>query len=110
METKSNFRVRVMKYAHHLLSVTNKSWKYCLLKAWELYRLAKKMRGGKVKFAYEKVGGSIRYATGTLVNLPAGATNNGKRITKPSYKTFSYFDVDKKEFRSFKIENLVTVY
>lgn len=110
METKSNFRARVMKYAHHLLSTTKKSWKYCLLKAWELYRLAKRMRSGEVKFAYEKVNGSIRYAIGTLVNVPAGATNKGKRITKPSYKTFSYFDIDKQEFRNFKIENLVTVY
>ena len=73
METKSNFRARVMKYAHHLLSTTKKSWKYCLLKAWELYRLAKRMRSGEVKFAYEKVNGSIRYAIGTLKNVPAGA-------------------------------------
>lgn len=110
METKTNFRARVMKYAHHLLSTTKKSWKYCLLKAWELYRLAKKMRCGDVKFAYEKTDGTIRYAVGTLKNLPAGVTNKGKRITKPSYKTFSYFDVDKEQFRRFKIENLVIVY
>lgn len=110
METKSNFRARVMKYAHHLLSTTKKSWRFCLLKAWELYRLAKRMRNGDVKFAYEKTDGSIRYAIGTLENVPAGATNKGKRITKPSYKTFSYFDVEKKGYRSFKIENLVTVY
>ena len=87
-----------------------KELEYCLLKVWELYRLAKRMRSGEVKFAYEKVNGSIRYAIGTLKNVPAGATNKGKRMTKPSYKTFSYFDVDKQEFRSFKIENLVTVY
>lgn len=31
-------------------------------------------------------------------------------MTKPSYKTFAYFDVDKGEMRCFKIENLVTVY
>lgn len=110
MESKSSFRVRVMKYAHHLLSVTHKSWKYCLLKAWELYRLAKKMRNGEVKFAYEKVDGAIRHAIGTLVNVPAGATNKGKRVTKPSFKTFSYFDVEKQEIRCFKIENLITVY
>lgn len=110
MSAKSNFRVRVMKYAHHLMNTTHKSWKYCLLKAWELYRLAEKMRKGTVKFAYEKVGGGIRYATGTLFNVPAGVTNKGKRLTKPSFKTFSYFDIDKQEFRSFKIENLITIY
>ena len=61
------------------------------IKAWELYRLAKKMRTETVRFAYEKTDGSIRYAEGTLMNLPAGATVRGKRITKPSYKTFAYF-------------------
>ncbi|WP_300701010.1 SH3 beta-barrel fold-containing protein [Bacteroides sp.] len=110
METKSNFRTRVMKYAHHLLNTTRKSWKYCMLKAWELYRLAKRMRDGSVKFAYEKTDGSIRYACGTLQNLPAGSTIRGKKMTKPSYKTFAYYDIAKSEMRCFKIENLVTVY
>ena len=110
MVSKTNFRVRVMKYAHQLLKSTHKSWRYCLLKAWELYRLAKKMLEGVVKFVFEKTDGSIRTAFGTLVNVPAGDTNKGKRMTKPSYKTFSYFDIDKSEFRCFKIENLITIY
>ena len=110
METKTNFRVRVMKYAHQLLKATGKSWRYCMLKAWELYRLAKKMRTEIVRFAYEKADGSIRYAEGTLMNVPAGATVRGKRITKPSYKTFAYFDAQKNEMRCFKIENLITVF
>lgn len=44
------------------------------------------------------------------MNLPAGATVRGKRITKPSYKTFAYFDARKNEMRCFRIENLITVY
>lgn len=107
---KINFRSRVMKYAHQLAKSTGKSWKICMLKAWELYRLAKKMRQGVVKFAFEKVDGTIRYANGTLMNIPSGISVNGKKVTKPSYKTFAYFDVDKSEMRCFKIENLVTVY
>lgn len=109
MMEKSSFRKRVMKYAHQLFAETNKSWQYCLLKAWELYRLAKKMRKGVVKFVFEKTDGSLRTAMGTLVSLPSGVTGS-KRITKPSYKTFSYFDVEKNEFRCFRVENLVTVY
>ena len=101
---KSNFRVRVMKYAHQLAKTTEYTWKICLIKAWELYRLAKNMRKGIVKFAFQKV------ASGTLYNLPAGTSIHGKKMTKPSYKTFAYFDVDKGEMRCFKIENLVTVY
>lgn len=99
-----------MKYAHQLAKSTKSSWKICMLKAWELYRLAKKMRQGIVMFAYQKVDGSIRYANGTLVGMPSGSSLNGKRMTKPSYKTMAYFDIDKNEMRCFKIENLVTVF
>ena len=108
MQTKTSFRVRVMKYAHYLFTATANTWKVCLLKAWELYRLAKKMRKGIVKFAYQKVDGTIRYAWGTLQNLSAGASV-GKGKT-PTYKTFAYFDTQKNEMRCFKIENLITVY
>lgn len=110
MEAKTNFRVRVMKYAHQLFSTTGKSWRFCLLKAWELYRLAKKMREGVVRFAYEKKDGTIRFAEGTLRGIPAGSTLRGKKMTKPSFKTFAYFDMGKSEMRCFKIENLITVY
>lgn len=75
---KSNFRVRVMKYAHQLAKTTEYTWKICLIKAWELYRLAKNMRKGIVKFAFQKVDGSIRHASGTLYNLPAEHQFTGK--------------------------------
>ena len=99
-----------MKYAHQLATNTGKSWRFCMIKAWELYRLSKKMREGIVKFAYEKKDGTIRVAEGTLKGTPTGATMGGKKMTKPSFKTFAYFDTAKSEFRCFKIENLVTVY
>lgn len=98
-----------MKYAHFLFTTTANTWKACLLKAWELYRLAKKMRGGIVKFAFQKIDGSIRYAWGTLQNLPAGVTV-GKKSKEPSYKTFAYFDTQRQAMRCFRIENLITVY
>lgn len=106
----TNFRSRVMKYAHQLYKSTKKSWKYCMLKAWELYRLAKKMRDGVVTFAFEKVDGTMRIAHGTLYKMPAGYSIGGKKVSNPSFKTFAYFDTDKKEMRCFKIENLVTIY
>lgn len=80
-----------------------------MIKAWFLYRLAKKMRESYVSFYYHKADGSIRKAVGTLRNLPAGATLNGKKMTKPSFRTFAYFDMDKKSFRCFKIENLICI-
>lgn len=102
---KKGFRVRVMKYAHRLAESTGKTWPVCLMKAWELYRLAKRMRDGIVRFAYQKIDGTVRHANGTLHNLPYG-----KREAKPGYRTFTYYDVDKSEFRCFRIENLVTIY
>jgi hypothetical protein len=98
-----------MKYAHFLFTTTEHTWRVCLLKAWELYRLAKKMREGTVKFAFQKIDGTIRYAWGTLQNLPAGITA-GKKSKEPSYKTFAYFDTQRQAMRCFRVENLITVY
>ena len=106
---KTNFRARVMKYAWQLWRATQQEWRSCMLKAWELYRLAKAMRGGIVTFWYKKTDGTLRKAMGTLKNIPAGITFGGKKVTKPSYKTLCYFDTEKNAFRSFKIENLVAI-
>lgn len=107
MEKKINFRARVMKYAWQLWRATKQQWRICMIKAWQLYRLAKAMREGVATFYYQKADGSIRKALGTLKNLPAGATLGGKKVTKPSYKTMAYFDTEKNSFRCFKIENLI---
>lgn len=109
MEKKPNFRVRVMKYAWQLWKATKQSWRICMIKAWQLYRLAKAMREQVVTFYYQKADGTIRKASGTLRNVPAGAKLSGKKITKPSYKTLSYFDTGRNAFRSFKVENLICV-
>lgn len=109
MDKKNKFRVNVMKYAWQLWRATGQQWRICMIKAWQLYRLAKSMRLGVVKFYYTKADGSIRKAAGTLANISAGVSLGGKRITKPSYKTMTYFDTDKKAFRCFKIENLICI-
>lgn len=107
MKAKKKFRVRVMKYAHFLYERTQNAWSICLLKAWELYRLAKRMRKGVVKFVFRKIDGTTRYAFGTLQHLPAGSTSRGK---KPTFKTFAYYDIEKQDMRCFRVENLITVY
>ena len=107
MKSGKNFRSRVMKYAWQLWRATGQAWRICMIKAWRLYRLAMDMRNGTVTFYYTKMDGSLRKAKGTLVNVPSGGTYNGRKITKPSYKTITYFDVEKKGFRCFKIENLI---
>lgn len=107
MEKKNNFRARVMKYAWQLWRTTKNQWRICMIKAWKLYKLAKAMREGVVEFVYSKADGSTRLAHGTLKNVPAGSTFRGKKLTKPSYKTMTYYDVDRNAFRSFRVENLI---
>jgi len=108
MKTKKNFRSIVMKYAHAAWNQTsNLSWRECVKLAWKMFRLASKMRHGIAKFSYIKKDGTIREALGTLVGIPAGATLGGKKVTKQSYKTLAYYDIEKESFRCFRIENFI---
>ena len=49
-----------MRRAWHLFRSTGKAFAVCLSKAWQLYRLTKRMRAGVVRFAYEKADGTLR--------------------------------------------------
>lgn len=106
----NNFRSRVMHFAHHIFKFqTSVSWSDALRKAWKLYRLAKAMRRGTVKFFYEKVDGSARVAYGTLCDLPAGVTSRRSATKAPSYGTMCYWDTKKNAFRSFRVENFIAM-
>ena len=106
---KSSFRTRVMSYAHHIFVTTASDWATALKKAWQLYRLAKMMRSGVVKFFYEKVDGSARVAYGTLCNLPAGVTSRRSATKTPNFGTMCYWDTKKNAFRSFRVENFIAI-
>lgn len=102
---KTTFRTKVFLQAWELVKATGKAFAICLAKAWNLYRLANRMKKGTVKFAYEKVDGSLRKAVGTLKDL-----NYIPKGKESSLKTFSYFDIEANGFRSFRINNLITIY
>lgn len=106
---KTSFRTRVMSYAHHIFESTTVNWSTALKKAWTLYRLAKMMRKGVVKFFYEKVDGSARVAYGTLCNLPAGVTSRRSATKTPTFGTMCYWDTKKNAFRSFRVENFIAI-
>ena len=89
----------IMRRAWELFRTTGKTFSVCLVKAWEFYRLTKRMRKGVVSFCYEK-------AKGTLQGIAPLIKGSGQ----DSPKTFRYFDVEAGGFRSFRIENLITVY
>ena len=97
-----------MNYAHHIYTSANYTWSAALKKAWTLYRLAKMMRQGVVKFYFEKVDGSARVAYGTLKDLPAGIISK-RGVKKPNWGTMCYFDTKKQAFRSFRVENFIAI-
>lgn len=96
----------IMRRAWELFRTTGKSFSVCLVRAWALYRLTKRMRTGVVSFCYEKADGATRKAKGTLQGVAPLIKGTGQ----DSPKTFRYFDVGAGGFRSFRIENLITVY
>lgn len=57
---------KLMRRAWELFRTTGKTFSACLVKAWEFYRLTKRMREGGVSFCYEKANGDTRKAKGTL--------------------------------------------
>ena len=99
------FRTKVFRQAWEMVKETGKTFAVCLAKAWALYRLKQEMTKGVVKFAYEKIDGTLRKAYGTLKD-----TNYTPKGKEGSIKTFSYFDIEANAFRCFRIENLVTIY
>lgn len=96
----------IMRRAWAIYHATGKSFAVCLSRAWVLYRLIRRMRAGVVSFAYEKTDGTLRRAKGTLRDVVALVKGTGKET--PS--TVRYYDLEAAGFRSFRIENLITIY
>ena len=105
--SKESFRTKVFKRAYEIMQRTGKSFAFCLSKAWALHRLTQQLRtNDEVTFSYEKKDGSLRHAIGTLQNVD----NLIKGTGASPINTIKYFDLQASAFRSFRIENLVTVY
>ena len=101
-----SFRSKVFKQAYEMVASAGKSFQVCLSKAWAIYRLSKRMRDEIVVFAYEKADGTLRKAKGTLKGIQSLIKGTGKE----NDKAMRYFDVEANGFRSFRVENLITVY
>ena len=95
-----------MLRAWEMYRTTGKAFAVCLSRSWVIFRLIQRMRSSVVQFSYEKIDGTLRKAKGTLKDVTALVKGTGKETPK----TVRYFDVDVQAFRSFKIENLITVY
>lgn len=89
----------LFKIAHTVKSKFN-SFSEALKYAWKVIKLRMKMKKGIVSFRFKKVDGSIREAVGTLPATPQGSG-------KPNLKVFTYFDVEKNDYRCSRIDALI---
>ena len=67
------------------------------------------MRGEVVRFCYQKLDGSIRFAIGTLQSDAVKANINGNGIPKRFMGMFAYLDLEKMAWRGFKEERLIGI-
>lgn len=104
-QKNGSFRSKVFRMAHSIYTTTGNSFAICLSKAWAMYRLGKKMLTEQVQFTYKKVDGSTRKAIGSLKEIGGKIKGTGKS----NVNTFNYYDMEANGFRSFRIENLVSV-
>lgn len=65
------------------------------------------MRGEVVRFCYQKLDGSIRFAVGTLQSDAVKANTNGNGMSKRFMGMFAYLDLEKMAWRGFKEERFI---
>jgi hypothetical protein len=70
--------------------------------AWKAYRLSKLMKNESISFAYLKKDGSYRKAVGRL------SSNEAKKQSPWRGGVFVYYDVHCGEYRSFRMDYLVS--
>lgn len=86
--------------------------------AWWFEGFRNQLRNGIYRFSYFKSDGSIREATGTLnmelipeEHRPKGENSSplrGGRVgSEPAPGVFTYYDLEKKAWRSFRCENFI---
>ena len=80
------------------------------VKAMMIESLKRQMRSGVAHFVFMKKDGSLREAYGTTNRSLAEKHINGNGVSREFFSTTAYFDVEKGEWRSFRWENIVTVY
>lgn len=104
-----------MRVAHQLYNeVPNIPWSVLMHRAWFFEKFRKWLRDGLVTFSYYKRDGELREARGTLNDLLIPRDDRPKGIVPERVNTsVTYYDIDKKEWRSFRISQFIefdTVY
>ena len=107
---------RVMHMAHSLQETNpTKSWSEILKLAWQFQYFRDMLRAGIVKFSYLKGKAMgvpvIRPARGTLHPelIPEDKKPKGSPDYKPNWGTMAYYDLDRQDWRSFRLNLLYNV-
>ena len=103
----SNPNSRVLHMAHILkANRPDFAWSDMVRYAWYFHRFREALKLGVVTFSFFKEDGSIREAKGTLNELliPREDLPKGSPDYKPNYKAIPFYDIDKKAWRSFRID------
>lgn len=107
MITKTD-KSKLFKIAHTLIRKAQaSSLSEALRLAWKAIKIYAKMHTGKVEFSFRKLDGTIRKAVGTLCDIDYTPSPNAKTRGKPDDDVMCYFDVEKNNFRSFRIISLI---
>lgn len=81
-----------------------------MVKAMMIENLKNKMKNGVAHFVFKKKDGSLREAWGTIQSALADAMTNGRGESRENYACCAFYSVTDGAWRSFRWENLVTVY
>ena len=89
------------------------SWADCMRYAWMLVRFRQMLQNGFVTFSFIKKDGTHRIATGTLyphlIPVDKRPKSSGDERT-PNFSVINYFDLDKQDWRSFRIDEFTGRY
>ena len=106
---------RAMRMAHLIYKATpDMKWRDSLKSAWFLIHFRDALHHGMFYFTYRKADGSVRRARGTLsqhliplCDVPKDSSPASAK--KRSVSTFTYYDIDRKAWRSFSVTDFIAI-
>lgn len=103
--TLKNQLSNIMRKAWFFVRKYGFSLSQALRQSWALYHLKAAMQKRVVKFYFQKCDGSLREAWGHLIENKLPHTEGSGR--KPSDTVFTYYDVEREDWRCFKVANFI---
>lgn len=97
----------LMTSAWRMVREFNYTMSEAMKAAWKNAKVRATMAAGTAHFAFKKLDGTIREAIGTLSAHLIPATAGGRTS---SSKVQTYYDLEKNEWRCYRLERIVNIY